>query len=67
LARIAAIGIQFYQKGEKPKKYRGTFEVIDEHTQQVMATCNLIGQAVFATFSIDGHNQQAWRMDHRHG
>jgi hypothetical protein len=53
---------RFYHKGDKPKKYRGTFEVIDEHTQQVMATCDLIGQAVFATLSIDDHNRQAWQM-----
>ena len=53
---------QFYQKGEKPKKYCYTFEVIDEHTHQVMAVCDLIGRAVFATLEIFDHNQQTWQM-----
>jgi antitoxin (DNA-binding transcriptional repressor) of toxin-antitoxin stability system len=53
---------RFYKKGHRPKKYRNSFEVIDESTQQVMASCDLIGQAVFATTSFADQDQQVWQM-----
>jgi hypothetical protein len=51
-----------YKKGELPKKYTGTFELIDDGTQQVMAACDLIGKAVFSTLSITDHQRKTWQM-----
>jgi hypothetical protein len=53
---------QVYHKNDKPKKYRYTFKAVDEHSGQVMAACDLIGKAVFATLEIFDHNKQAWQM-----
>lgn len=53
---------RFCRKGEVPKKYLGTFELIDDHTKQVMAVCDLIGKATFTTTTIKDHEQQAWQM-----
>jgi len=53
---------RFNKKGDKPKKYRCTFEVTDEHTQQVMAVCDLLGQAVFSTLTMIDHANRTWQM-----
>ena len=53
---------RFYRKGDVPKKYQCTFEMIDDNTQQVMAVCDLIGKAVFATLVIIDHQQKNWQM-----
>jgi len=53
---------RFYDKGDKPKKYRGSYEVTDEPTGQIMASGDLIGQAVFATHAFLDHKQQTWQM-----
>ncbi|MCB2148950.1 MAG: hypothetical protein KQI81_20885 [Deltaproteobacteria bacterium] len=53
---------RFNKKGDKPKKYRCTFEVTDEHTQQVMAVCDLLGQAVFSTLTMIDHANHTWQM-----
>ena len=49
---------QVYHKDDKPKKYRYTFEAVDEHSGQIMAACDLIGRAVFATLEIIDHTQK---------
>lgn len=53
---------QSYRKGDVPKKYQGTFEIVDEHTQQVMAVCDLTGKAVFARLAITDHQGKDWMM-----
>jgi len=53
---------RFNKKGDRPKKYRCTFEVTDERTRQVMAVCDLAGQAVFSTLAIIDHDSQTWQM-----
>lgn len=53
---------RFSRKGAKPKKYRKTFEVSDEHSGQVMAVGELVGQAVFATIIISDQHQHIWQM-----
>ncbi|MHC1743641.1 MAG: hypothetical protein AB9873_11500 [Syntrophobacteraceae bacterium] len=51
-----------YRKGNLPKKYQGTFEVSDEGTGQVLATCDLVGHATFSTLVIIDHEARAWQM-----
>lgn len=53
---------RFYRKGDVPKKYAGTFEVIDDRTQQAMAVCDLIGKAVFTPLMIIDQQQKTWHM-----
>ncbi|MEN8131606.1 MAG: hypothetical protein ABFS45_15720 [Pseudomonadota bacterium] len=51
-----------HKKGEKPKKYQCTYEIVDEGTQQVMAICDLIGTASFSTLTIIDNDRQSWIM-----
>jgi hypothetical protein len=51
-----------YRNGDVPKKYNGTFEIIDDRAQQVMAVCDLIGKAVFSTLVIIDQDQKTWQM-----
>jgi hypothetical protein len=53
---------RFYRKGDVPKKYKCTFEIIDDNSQQIMAACDLIGKAVFAALVIIDHQQKTWQM-----
>lgn len=53
---------RFYRNEDKPKKYSGTYEIVDDNTEQVMAACDLIGKAVFATLSISDHENNKWQM-----
>lgn len=52
----------FLRKGDTPKKYRRTYEVIDEATQARMAVCDLVGQAVFSTLVIADHERRIWTL-----
>jgi hypothetical protein len=51
-----------YRKDDIPKKYAGTYAIIDEATHQTMANCDLIGKAVFATLRITDHQNGGWQM-----
>lgn len=53
---------RFRREGDVPKKYEGTYEVIDDQSQQVMAVCDLVGRAVFAHVMFKDHQQQTWQM-----
>jgi hypothetical protein len=53
---------RFYRKGDVPKKYACTFEMIDDNSLQMMASCDLIGKAVFTTLMIMDHQQNTWQM-----
>jgi hypothetical protein len=53
---------RYYRKSELPKKYGGTFEMVDDNAQQVMAVCDVIGKAALATSTIKDHLQDTWRM-----
>jgi hypothetical protein len=53
---------KYYRKGDLPRKYRHSLEMTDDRTQQVMATCELVGQACFATLAIVDHQEQTWQM-----
>jgi len=50
------------RKGELPKGYRATLEVVEEATQTVQASCDLIGRAVFGTHDIRDGDGRLWRM-----
>lgn len=51
-----------YRKGDVPGKYRHTLEITDDRTQQVLAACDLVGRATFATLTISDGDQRAWQM-----
>lgn len=50
------------RSADPPKRYRGTLELSDEGTGQMLATCDVIGQAAFANHQIVDHRQAVWRM-----
>jgi len=50
------------RNGLPTKRYRGTWELSDEGTKQVLATCDLMGVATFGTHAIIDRDQQVWRM-----
>ena len=51
-----------YRKECATKGYRHSLEMLDEATQQLMATCDLIGRASFAELLLLDEHQQPWRM-----
>lgn len=51
-----------YRKEAAVKGYRHSLEMLDEATQQVMATCDLIGRASFADLLLLDEQRQPWRM-----
>lgn len=51
-----------HRKGDVPKKYKYTLEMTEERSQQVMAVCDLIGQATFSTLTITDGDHLAWQM-----
>jgi len=51
-----------YRKENRPKKYKNTYTVTNDRTETTLATCDLIGQAVFNTQAILDHEQKAWQM-----
>ena len=50
------------RRGELPKGYRDTLDVVDERTQTVQACCDLVGRAVFGTHDIRDGEGRIWRM-----
>lgn len=52
----------FSRKGDLPSNYRGTYEILDEQTQQVMAYCDVSGHATFSLVSIMDEDHKAWTM-----
>ncbi|HUG25291.1 DarT ssDNA thymidine ADP-ribosyltransferase family protein [Piscinibacter sp.] len=50
------------RRGENPKEYRGTLEVVDERTQTVRASCDLVGRAVFGTHDILDGGARTWQI-----
>jgi hypothetical protein len=48
--------------GMSDRRYRGTWELSDDATKQVLATCDLMRAAVFGTHEIRDHDQQVWRL-----
>ena len=48
--------------GPPVKHYRGTWELSDDRTRQVLATCDLMGRVTFGTHEIVSHQQQVWRL-----
>jgi hypothetical protein len=53
---------RFYRKDFAKKKYRHSLNVIDDQTQEVMATCDVVGSAVFGTVNIVDNEQAIWKM-----
>lgn len=51
-----------YRTETKIKKYRGSYELSDELTQTVLASCDLIGKAVFAETEIKDAEGRGWKM-----
>ena len=48
--------------GVSDNRYRGTWELSDEATGQVLATCELMRAVAFGTHEIVDHRQQVWRL-----
>lgn len=53
---------KFYRKGDTPGKYKHSYKVIDDHTEKVLATCDLFGQAIFSNLAITDDKDQTWQM-----
>jgi hypothetical protein len=48
--------------GPPAKRYRGTWEISDEGTKQVLATCDVMGWVAFGEHAIIDSEQQVWRL-----
>jgi hypothetical protein len=48
--------------GVSDSRYRGTWEISDDDTRQVLATCDLMRAVVFGTHEIVDHQRQVWRL-----
>jgi len=48
--------------GPPPKRYRGTWVLSDDRTEQVLATCELIGVVTFREHEIVDGGGQVWRL-----
>jgi hypothetical protein len=53
---------RYWIKGQTPKKYRGTYELKDEATGQVVAGCDLIGQVMFVGLDIHDADTKYWQL-----
>lgn len=47
---------------DSDNRYRDIWELSDDTTKQVLATCDLMGRAVFGTHEIVDREQQVWRL-----
>ena len=54
--------LRTYRKEGKPKGYQYTLEVIDDHTQKVVASCDIKGRPVFSVLEIMDDRHQEWVM-----
>jgi hypothetical protein len=52
----------FSRKGSVPSNYQGTYEIIDEQSQQIMAYCDVSGHATFSIVSIIDEDNKTWTM-----
>ena len=50
------------RREDVPRAYRGTCSLVDEESRQVLASCDLSGQATFATVSILTPDRRTWTM-----
>lgn len=50
------------RRPDVPKDYRGSYALVDEHTAQTMASCDLMGQATFSPVSLIDHEHRIWTM-----
>lgn len=48
--------------GVPAKRYRGTWQLSDDRTKQVAATCDLMGAPTFGTHDIVDGDRQVWRL-----
>ena len=53
---------RFKRKGALPRKYKGTMQVRDHLTEDVLASCDVIGDPVFAAQTVKDAKGQAWQM-----
>lgn len=54
--------VRSYRNEANVKKYRGSYALLDEQSQTVMASCDLIGKAVFARMEIADADGRKWTM-----
>jgi hypothetical protein len=60
-AAQAVYRIRSFRAGaDRPKSYQSSFEVSDEHTGQVLASCDLMGKAAFTVLDITDHDGGTW-------
>ena len=53
---------RFKRKGSLPGKYKGTLQVRDHLTEDVLAICDVIGDPVFAAQTVTDAKGRAWQM-----
>lgn len=51
-----------YRRDAMPKGYQHTLELLDEHSGQILATCDVVGRPIFATLEIIDEQGRTWRM-----
>ncbi len=52
----------FSRKENVPSNYRGSYQLLDEQSQQVMAFCDISGHATFSLVSILDEEHKTWTM-----
>ncbi len=53
---------RYSRKGEAPKKYKCTLEVLDHHTEKVLAVCDVIEPPLFKLQTVVDENNQKWHL-----
>ncbi len=53
---------RFFHESDKPLIYRDTFDISDDRTKEILARCDLFGQATFAKVEIVDKNNRRWQM-----
>jgi hypothetical protein len=51
---------RFQADGKRPAGYRHSFEVSDEQTGRILASCDLMGRAAFTVLAIADHDGGIW-------
>ncbi|PLX99162.1 MAG: hypothetical protein C0622_10850 [Desulfuromonas sp.] len=51
-----------FNKDGQPKNYSGSYQLVDEQSQAVLASCHLCGKAVFAELETVDAWENVWRL-----
>jgi hypothetical protein len=53
---------KLHRRDAKPKGYQHTLELLDDRTERIMATCDVVGRFAFATHDVIDDLGRTWRM-----